>query len=230
MNSHANRSSVITGKATTTYTCPSADPDLATCGGTYTTANNELTAADAAYNGVTAQAAVNAFIASCKASKCLVDCLAAASNKDVSTKPASVPFTAACNPEPLLTKALGQTVCVTDATDDEDTCATAYLTVITKLTTSATAPWDSAAVKAAIDDFSVQCTSTACSASCKAVIDNKNVKAEYTSLKTTFTSSCNPAGSGSGTEGDDAFISIGKNNLLSLVLMSLLGVELLNFF
>jgi hypothetical protein len=75
------------------------------------------------------------------------------------------------------------------------------------------------------------------------VIDTKNVKAEYTGLKTGFTSNCNPAApppppvpvpdpepDPEDKKDDNAFISIGKSNLLSLLLVGLLGVELLNFF
>jgi hypothetical protein len=230
INLHANRSNIITGKNTDPYTCPPSAPDEDDCSAKYTTANGKLIATGNDYVGNDAQSAVNAFIASCKATRCLAGCPASASNQNLGTRPASITFTEACNPEPLLTKSLDQTVCVADAKDKVDTCYTAYQNVITKLTTSATVLLDPAAAKTAIDSFSVQCTETACSDACKAVISGKNVKVDYTTLKTTFTTSCKVEDPGPGTEDNIAVVSIEKNSLLSLLLMGLLGFELLNFF
>jgi hypothetical protein len=217
-------------KNTDLYTCPPSAPDDDDCGTKYTAANDELIKAVGTYDGTVAQNVVNAFIASCKATRCLAGCPASASNQNLGTKPASITFTAACNPEPLLTKSLDQTVCVADAKDKVDTCYAAYQNVITKLTTSATVLLDPTAAKTAIDGFSVQCTETACSDDCKSVISNKNVKVGYTTLKTAFTTSCKVEDPGPGTEDNNAFVSIGKNSLLSLLLIGLMGLELLNFF
>jgi hypothetical protein len=230
INSHANRSNIITVKNTDPYTCPPSDPDENDCGTKYTAANAALIEPVATYDGTAVQTAVNAFIASCKATRCLAGCPASASNQNLGTKPASITFTAACDPAPLLTKSLDQTVCVANAEDKVATCYAAYQTVITKLTTSATVLLDPTAAKSAIDAFSVQCTETACSDGCKPVIDNKNVKVGYTGLKTAFTTSCKVEDPGTGTEDNNAFVSIGKNNLLSLLLMGLMGLELWNFF
>jgi hypothetical protein len=232
LNSHANHSNIFTGKATDTYTCTAVEADLTGCGDSYTAANNALTAATG-YAESGAQTAVNAFIEACKTSKCLPGCPAAASGQNLAIQPtAPAAFTTACNPAPVSTKALTDQVCVADAKDKDDTCATAYQTLLTKIPTSTTALWDFTAVKTATDDFSAQCTKTACSPDCKAAIDNKNLKVVYPTLRTTFTTSCKPADSGtdSGSGDNGAFLSIEKNGLLSLLLMSLLGAELLNFF
>jgi hypothetical protein len=225
-----NNSLKLVPRAVKTYTCPPAGFDTDDCSGAYDDAVASVGFTDPdTWDDVKADAqdAINAYIDACPTSSCQTDCFTLINGNTLGTAITAGALEDCELATVEITPALGTSVCTAEASNNEETCKTAYDALLSAADTKKT--WVAGTVVSTLATYVTACKKTACSDACKPVISGVNVALPYTSLLLNLNGKCNPYPPPP-PEGDSAFMTIGPNLNIFFIFLSLIGIEVITFF